>query len=141
MGYIRDSSFYKDVIQELEFSCGTYYLFDTFIVSEVDEGVVYTWEDHGKPIVEELTYLYENNGEDLVYIANRVHSYSVKANDWIKFFTSNYKLKGYGIVNYSSKGMLAALVEKLFMRNSFKNFDKLEDAIAWARSLSKKEAS
>lgn len=135
MGYIKDSPFYQDAIQEIKFSCGTYYLFDTFVVAEVDEGVLYTWDDHAQPIVEELTHLYDHNGENVVYISNRVHSYSVKPSDWIKFFRNNYRLRAYAIVSYTQKGLIASLVEKLFMRSSFKNFDNLEDAIAWAKSL------
>ncbi len=135
MGYIKETVFYQDAIQELKYSCGTYYLFDTFVVAEINEGVVYTWDDHAKPIVAELSELYDQNGENLVLISNRVHSYSVKPSDWIKFFQSDYKLRGYAIVSYSRKGIIASLVEKLFMRNSFQSFEKLEDAIVWARSI------
>ncbi len=135
MGYIKDSSFYQDAIQELRYSCGMYYLFDTFVVSEINEGVVYTWDEHAQPIVKELSELYDHNGENLVLISNRVHSYSVKPSDWIKFFKSDYKLRGYAIVSYNPKGLITSLLEKLFMRNSFKSFDNLEDAIAWAKSL------
>ncbi len=135
MGYLKDSSFYHEAISERRYDCATYFLFDTYIVAEIDEGIVYTWDDHAEPIVAELSELYDQKGEGLVLISNRVHSYSVKPSDWIKFFKSNYKLKGYGIVSYSRKGLIASLVEKLFMRNSFRSFDNLEEAIAWAKSL------
>ncbi|WP_103068128.1 hypothetical protein [Aquimarina sediminis] len=138
MGYIKDSPFYKDAIHEFEYSCGTYYLFDTFVVAEIKEGITYTWDDHAKPIVEELTHLYDQNGENIVYISNRVHLYSVKPSDWIKFFSNNYKLKAYAIVSYTQRGFLNSLIEKLFMRNNFKSFDNLEDAIIWAKSLTQK---
>ncbi|GAA4274711.1 hypothetical protein U6A24_21875 [Aquimarina gracilis] len=135
MGYLKDSPFYHDAISERRYDCATYYLFDTYIIAEIDEGIVYTWDDHAEPIVAELSELYDQKGEGLVLISNRVHSYSVKPSDWIKFFKSDYKLKGYAIVSYSRKGFIASLVEKLFMRNLFKNFNNLEDAIAWAKSL------
>lgn len=135
MGYVKDTPFYNDAIQILRYPYATYYLFETFVVAEIDEGLVYTWDDHAKPIVEELSELYDQNGENLVLISNRVHSYSVKPSDWIKFFRSDYKLKGYAIVSYTHKGLLASLVEKLFMRNAFKNFDTLEAAIQWAKEL------
>ncbi|TPN88878.1 hypothetical protein FHK87_01295 [Aquimarina algicola] len=135
MGFIKDTPFYKDAIHEKHYSCGTYYLFDTFIVAEIKEDIVYTWDEHAKPIVEELTDLYDHNGENVVYISNRVHSYSVKPSDWIKFFRNNFRLRGYAIVSYTQKGLLTSLLEKLFMRNSFQNFDNLEDAIIWAKKL------
>lgn len=135
MGYVKDSIFYNDAIQVMRYDYATYYLFDTFIVAEIDEGIVYTWDDHAEPIVAELSELYDQNGENLVLISNRVHSYSVKPSDWIKFFKSDYKLKGYAIVSYTRKGLIASLVEKLFMRNTFKSFESLEDAVAWAKML------
>ncbi len=137
MGYLKNSAFYHDAISERRYDCATYYLFDTFIVAEIDEGIVYTWDDHAKPIVAELSELYDQKGEGLVLISNRVHSYSVKPSDWIKFFKSDYKLKGYGIVSYSRKGIIASLVEKLFMRSTFQSFENLEDAIAWAKNLTR----
>lgn len=135
MGYIKDSPFYKDAIHEFNFSSGNYYLFDTFVVAEINEGVLFTWEDHAKPITEEFAHLYDNNGEDIVYISNRVNLYSVKPSDWVKFFRNGYKLRGYAVVSYTSRGIFNSLIEKLFMRNSFQSFTNLEDAIAWAKEL------
>ncbi|WP_074406084.1 MULTISPECIES: hypothetical protein [Aquimarina] len=135
MGYIKDSPFYKDAIHEFNFSSGNYYLFDTFVVAEINEGVLFTWEDHAKPITEEFAHLYDNNGEDIVYISNRVNLYSVKPSDWVKFFRNGYKLRGYGVVSYTSRGIFNSLIEKLFMRNSFQSFDNLSDAISWAKQL------
>lgn len=137
MEYIKNTPFYKDAIHEFSYSYGTYYLFDTFIVAEINEGITYTWEEHAQPIVERLAHLYDQKGENIVYISNRIHLYSVKPSDWIKFFTNNYKLRGYAIVSYSSRGLLNSLIEKLFMRNSFQSFDNLKDAIVWAKKLAK----
>jgi len=136
MGHLKDSIYYSEAIQIIERSFGTFYLFDTFIVSEINEGVTFTWEGHAKQLTEELTALYEQNGKGMIYISNRVHSYSVKPNDWIKFFRNNYNLKGYGIVNYNKHSLLTSLIEKIFMRSIFESFHNIEDAIIWARSLS-----
>ncbi|MEW7277904.1 hypothetical protein ABW636_04860 [Aquimarina sp. 2201CG1-2-11] len=137
MGYIKDSSFYKDAIHELNYPCGNFYLFESFVIGEINEGVVYSWDDHAKEMAEEISHLYDYNGENIMYISNRVNSYSVKPLDWIKFFKNNYKLKGYSIVSYSQKGLLTSLVEKLFFKDNFQSFDNLEDAIAWAKWLAK----
>ncbi len=138
MGYIKDSSFYKDAIHELNYPCGNFYLFDSFVVGEINEGIIYSWDDHAKPIVEEIAHLYDHNSKDIMYISNRVNSYSVKPLDWIKFFKNNYKLKGHTIVSYTSQGMLNCLIEKLFTHDNFQTFDNLEDAIAWAKWSAKK---
>ena len=137
MGYIKDSPFYKDAIHEIEYPFGTFYLFDNFLVAEINEGIVFTWDHHAKKVVEDLTHLYDQNGEDVVYITNRVHAYSVMPSDWIKFYRNNFKLKGYAVVSYSPKGILNTIIEKIFIKSRFKTFENLEDAIYWATQISK----
>ncbi|MFD2562127.1 hypothetical protein [Aquimarina rubra] len=135
MQYLKDSTYYKDAIQELNYPFGDFYLFDGFVIGEIKEDMVITWDDHAKKLVEDLTYFYDHNGENVVYITNRVHSYAVKPSDWIKFYKSDYKMKGYGIVSYTRKGLLNSLIEKLFIKSNFKSFESLEEAIHWAKSL------
>ncbi|MAQ75319.1 MAG: hypothetical protein CL613_03170 [Aquimarina sp.] len=138
MVYVKDTQYYNDALHVMTYPSGTYYLFDTFVIAEMKEGIVYTWEDHARQIVEELTHLYDHNGENIVYISNRVHSYSTRPSDWIKFYRSDFKLRAYGIVSYSKKSLMTAVMEKIFMRNRFQSFTSLDDAIAWAKSLTEK---
>ena len=105
MVYVKDTQYYNDALHVMTYPSGTYYLFDTFVIAEMKEGIVYTWEDHARQIVEELTHLYDHNGENIVYISNRVHSYSTRPSDWIKFYRSDFKLRAYGIVSYSKKSL------------------------------------
>ncbi len=137
MGSIKNSVFYQDAIQEINYPFGNYYLFENFVVGEINKDVVFTWHNHAKIVVEELTELYDQNGKDLVYITNRIHPYSVVPSDWINFYKSKYLLKGYAIVSYNQKGLLNTLLEKLFMRNKLQSFDNLTDAIVWAKNLTK----
>ena len=138
MVYVKDTQYYNDALHVMTYPSGTYYLFDTFVIAEMKEGIVYTWEDHARQIVEELTHLYDHNGENIVYISNRVHSYSTRPSDWIKFYRSDFKLRAYGIVSYSKKSLMTAVMEKIFMRNRFQSFTSLDDAIAWAKRLTEK---
>jgi len=133
LGYLKDSIYYKEAIRELEYSFGTFYLFENFVVSETNEGAHITWEEHTKQVVEELSELYEQKGEGIIFISNRVHSFSVKPSDWMKFFKSDYNLKAYAIVNHSRHSFVAYLMEMLFMRSTFKNFDCIDEAIVWAK--------
>ncbi|AXT58945.1 hypothetical protein D1816_00785 [Aquimarina sp. AD10] len=139
MESVKNSSFYQDAIQEINYSFGDFYLFDTYVIGEVNKDVVFTWEDHAKILVEELSELYDQNGQGLVYITNRINPYSVVPSDWLKFYKNRYLLKGYGIVSYNQKGMLNSLLEKLFMRNKLQSFSSLSEAISWAKSLSNKK--
>lgn len=141
MTSIKDTSYYHDAIQVLSYPFGTYYLFENFIVGEVNKDIVFTWKDHAKALVEEITSLYDQNGKDLVYISNRIHPYSVVPSDWIHFFKYSYSLKGYGIVSYDPKGKLNTMLEKLFMRSKFRSFDSLTDAIEWAKKINSSKES
>lgn len=137
MGSLKDSVFYHDAIHEINYPFGDFYLFDGFVVGEVHEGVIFTWEDHGKKLAEDVTYLYESNGDNLILIANRINSYSVKPTDWIKFKKHRYTLKGYGVVTYSKIGNSIALLERLFINTRSKRFKSLDNSILWAKGFSK----
>ena len=142
MQSIKDSSFLHEAFYELNYSFGNYYLFDSFVVAEINEDVVYTWNDHGKVVVEDLSNLYENNGESLIYITNRINDYAVKPSDWIKFYKNNFNLKGYAIVNYSKRGYFNSLLEKIFASTtSFVNFSSLDEAIIWAKKITEDSTS
>ncbi|WP_299221814.1 hypothetical protein [uncultured Aquimarina sp.] len=141
MQYVKDSIFYQDAIHELNYSFGDFYLFDRFVIGEFKEDTVVTWDDHAKLLVEDLTNLYDHDGSNVVYITNRVHRYAVKPSDWLKFYKSDYKMKGYAIVSYTPKGLLNSLIEKLFIKSKFKSFESLEEAIHWARSLTEEAVS
>ena len=136
MQNLKDTSFYSEAIHEINYSFGNYYLFDGFVVAEVNEDVIFTWQHHGKIVTEDLTNLYDTNGSDVVFITNRINSYSVKPADWIHFFRHSYKLKGYAIVSYSKAGYLNGALEKLFMNTNFKRFRSLDSALEWARGIS-----
>lgn len=135
MQYVKDSVHYRDAIQELNYPFGNFYLFDGFVIGEINEDVIFTWDDHAKLLVEDLTNLYDHDGGEVVYLTNRVHSYAIKPSDWLKFYKSDYKIKAYGIISYTSKGLMNVMIEKLFMKNRIKGFENISDAIHWARSI------
>jgi len=135
MQSIRNTPHYKNAIKEQTYPFGSFFLFDTYVVAEINKDVVFSWDHHAKKVVDELSELYEDNGENIVYITNRIHSYSVIPSDWLKFYKNKHLLKGYGVVSYTKKGTLNVILEKLFMRNKIRSFDNLEDAINWAKSI------
>lgn len=111
-------------------------MFENFIVAEINEDVVYNWEEHGKIVSDDISSLYENNGMDLIYLTNRINAYAVQPSDWLKFYKNSFKLKGYGIINYTETGYFNSILEKIFTPSTFRNFTSLEDAIAWAKQSS-----
>lgn len=134
MKSIKDLILYKEVIKELNYPFGNVYIFEKFVVSEIDEGISFNWENHGKLIVEDVTYYLGNNGDDIIYISNRIHSYSVVASDWLKFFKHSYSLKSYLIVSDDKVGLLNSMIENLFFSNKIKRFKTLEAAVNWIKN-------
>jgi len=137
MESVKDTKFYREAIQEINFSFGTFYLFDTYVIGEVNADVVFSWKKHGKIVTKEISNLYDNKGEGLVYITNRINSYSVMPSDWFYFYKYSYNLKGYAVVSYSEKGFANSVIEKVFTRNKYQSFNTLENAITWAKNLDK----
>lgn len=134
MKSIRDDVFYKEVLKEINLPYGNFYFFNSFIVSEVFEDVVFSWKE-AKPLIDLVTDFYNTNGSDLVYISNRINKYSVKPTDWFQFASFSFSLKGYAVVNYTQPGFINSKLESLFVKSKFKTFDNVTDAIQWAIKL------
>jgi len=115
---------------------GTYYFFDGFIISEINQGVVFTWEDS----LELLSIARDYYGENLpiCYISNRINRYAVKPTDWLKFNRNN-RLNGYCIVTYNEQGWVNALIEKLFVRSRMQRFKNLYEAVEWVKKINEEK--
>ncbi len=137
---LKNTLFYREVVHELNYSFGNYFLFDGFVVAEINEDVVYSWEHHGQKVTNDINDLLDDDTGHLAYITHRIHSYAVKPTDWLKFFRNGHMISGYAIVSYTKAGYANALLEKLFVKKSLKRFRSLEDAIRWAKMTSRKKA-
>ena len=127
-----ENSNLADQIEDLFVSDnGNYYFFKDFIIAEINEGVIYTWES-AQDIIEAAIKHY---GEDssICYISNRVNKYEVNPSDWLKFFRNNHFISGYAIVTYTERGWINAILEKFFLSTVAEHFKDLYDAIDWAK--------
>lgn len=131
---IKETNLYGEVIKEFNYPFADVFLFKGFFVSEIKEGVVFTWDDHAKVIAKDLEKHVKGNGSDLIYISNRINSYSAVASDWLKFFKNNYNLKSYCIVSDKKISMLGSMVENLFFTKKIKRFETIYAAINWTKS-------
>lgn len=132
MKSIRHTKLYAEVIKELNYSFGDVFILDGYVISEFKEGEVITWENHAKLMTEDVSSFLGTFGNDLRYISHRIHSYTVVAADWSKFYKNSYSLNGYAVVSYNNKN-LNFLFESLFFALKIKRFSNLEDAIDWAK--------
>ena len=126
---VKETYLYNDVLKELNYPFGNVFIFEGYIISEITRGVIFNWENHAKKIVQDVTCFLGTNGSDLIYISHRINSYSVVPYDWINFFKSDYKLKGYFIVSENKVRILNSVFENLFFNNKIKRFNDLFTAI------------
>lgn len=126
---IKDSNIYKDVIKELNYNFADVFVFENFVISEIKEGIVFNWEDHAKLIIKDVIAVLDTDGSDLTYVSNRIHSYSVMPQDWVKFFKNEYSLKGYCVISDKKTSMLSFMVESLFFNNRMKRFTNIYEAV------------
>jgi len=131
MNSIKHSDLYSEVLMEFNYTFGDVFIFDGFVIGEIKEGVVFTYDQHAKMIIDDISCYLGSDGSDVVYISNRIHSYTVMAIDWLKFYKNGFNLKGYGVVNYN-KSNLNALFESLFCISKIKKFRGIDEAVNWA---------
>ncbi|SFI94018.1 STAS/SEC14 domain-containing protein [Olleya namhaensis] len=113
---------------------GNFYFLDDVIISELDEGITYTWEE-AKKVIEAAKAFYGPT-INVSYVSNRINKYSVKPSDWLKFYRGNNRLNAYAVVTKSENSWFNALMEKLFSNVEIERFDNLYEAIDWAKRLS-----
>lgn len=133
MTSVKQTELYSEVLKELNYPFGDVFIFNGFVISEINQAVNVSWKNHAKHIVEDVSCYLGTDGRDLVYISNRVNSYAVMAVDWLKFFKNNYYLKAYYIVSDSPSGRINLMVENLFFKNKIKSFNSLFEAVNWAK--------
>ncbi len=131
---IKQSYLKSEILKELNYYWGNFYFFEGFVVSEINEGVDFSWE-LAKPVIHEVERFYNSKGSDIVYISNRIYGYNVKPVDWLKFTAFAFKLKGYAIVVDSHLKSRNAKFESLFIPVKFKVFNDITESIIWAAHL------
>ena len=135
-----ENSNIKDHIEDIHVSkYGVYYFFKDFVIGEIHQGVIYTWESAQDIII--AAHDHYGGNPNICYITNRVNKYSIKPTDWLKFFSTKNNLNGYAIVSYSKNGWMNALIEKMFLKTKFERFSNLLDAIEWAKDVNLKSIS
>ncbi|WP_299211205.1 hypothetical protein [uncultured Dokdonia sp.] len=110
-------------------STGVFYFFEDFIISEINEGVHFNWEAAQDVI--ELALNHYGRESKISYISNRIYSYSIEPQDWLKFFKSRHTLRAFAVVTYSRSGLINVMMEKLFFKSKIKTFKDLYDATDW----------
>ena len=130
---LENSPLIKDCLLKFSEPFGEFYLFEKFIVSEIAEGVHFDWEK-AEVIIQRVYDYFETKDIEISYLSNRVNSYSVTAQDWLKFYKGSHTVDRVAIVAYEEKGFLSVQLEKIFTRSTYQTFHSLEDAVNWLSS-------
>lgn len=130
---LKETNLYSEVIKEFTYPFGNIFIFNGFVVSEINQGQIINWNNQAKIIVDDVSDFLGTNGEDIIYISNRINSYSVVAIDWLKFFNLQYSLKAYCIVSENKIGILNSMIEKLFFTKRIKHFNNLFEAVNFVK--------
>jgi hypothetical protein len=137
---IKHTDFYNEVLKVLNYKFGNVFIFDGFVISEINEGVSFSWESHAELIVKDVTDFTQCDGSNIVYISHRIYSYSLVPTDWLKFFRNSFELKGYGVIGYHKMSFVNTVIENLFFKKKIRRFNSLNSAIQWAKSFDIVEA-
>jgi hypothetical protein len=132
MGSIKGSELCKNILNEFNYDFGNVFVFDGFVISEINQGITFSWELHAKKIVEDVSSFFDTDGNDIIYISHRINSYAVKPVDWLNFFKHSYSLKGYGVVGYTQGSFMNSIVESVFFNKKIKRFSSIDAAVQWA---------
>ncbi len=116
-----------------KFEFGTFYFFDEFVISEINEGVTLVFDDTLE-LIELIKDYYAER--PFGYLSNRINSYSIDPTGYYKVEESFPNLAGFAVVIYNQyKGALE--IEKLFLNAPFKGFQTIEKASFWLSGLVK----
>lgn len=134
---VEESKYKHNYIKKVVLAFGNFYFFEKYIIAELNHGIHFNWEK-GRELID---VAYEHYGEDakIAYISNRVNSYSVDPQDWIKFYKERHHLEAYAIVAYNKIGLMNVMLEKLFSQTRIRKFSDLDAAVEWILSLQQKK--
>lgn len=127
---IEDSKYINLEHEEVILPFGSFYFFKKFVVSEINEGVHFDWQK--VKILSDIMIVHYETENKLIYISNRVNSYSIEPQSWLKFDKKYQLFKKTGIIAYDNRGGLSVVLERLFSKGSIKKFRSLKKAIEWA---------
>ncbi|MBT8187252.1 MAG: hypothetical protein HKP38_10260 [Croceitalea sp.] len=133
MKRVKDTDFFVKKIREVrEFEFGFFYYFEGLVISEIHEGVTFSWQ-MGKRAIEAAHEIFGKDNP-VAYISNRVNSYQVVAKDWSKFYHNRHQLDFYSVVGNTQGSFASLVLERLFFQYGIRQFSDLEEAITWSLS-------
>ena len=130
-----ESSKYKTLYRfKISEPFGNFYIFDDYIISEINQGVHFNWE-LAEIVIEQVYEYYGSRDIKVSYISNRVNSYSLYPQDWLRFYKERHHLEAFAIVAYNKIGLMNVILEKLFSQTRIRKFRDLDEAVSWVKEI------
>ncbi|MEM7186848.1 MAG: hypothetical protein AAF466_09330 [Bacteroidota bacterium] len=113
---------------QLDTDIGTIYFYPNIVIVEAHEGVTINYKTAFSILLRGLQI---TGFKPVVYISNRINSYSVDPNDY-KYLNKISSLKAIAIVSKLESARQNAKLEKEFSKKDLEIFEDLNDAYLWA---------
>ena len=133
MIFEKSTYFNQLTYKKLVFPFGKFYLFDNFVISELNEGIHFDWGKIQELSVELISHYGYNIS--IAYISNRIHSHSIDPHLWTNFNKEFGFIVANAVVVYDDISYMNATLEKQFTGKSLKRCSSLEEAIHWVQNL------
>ena len=127
------------LIGTMELDIGLFRFYPNLVISEMKEGVVVNFDNCLPIFIKGLEFYTQDT--PLIYISNRINSYSFDPTLHLEAKTIYSNLKGYAVVVYDEMNYRIALLEQNFMDCPVHIFHSLEEAKIWALCLLNKTHS
>ncbi|GAB1857194.1 hypothetical protein MHTCC0001_20300 [Flavobacteriaceae bacterium MHTCC 0001] len=127
---VKNKLIQKHVVDKI----GTFYYFDNFMISELNEGLVVNLEVVLN-VTNKLTMKHYGTTTPFVYISHRINSYSIQPTVHLTTQKLMPNTMGYAVVSYNSVHKEIVDIEKLFLDIPAKMFNCIEEAVTWANNI------
>ena len=118
------------LIGTMELDIGSFRFYPNLVISEMKEGVVVNFDNCLPLFIKGLEFYSVDT--PLIYISNRINSYSFDPTLHLEAKAIYSKLNGYAVVVYDEMNYRIALLEQNFMECPVNIFYGLEEAKRWA---------
>lgn len=122
----------QELLLEHTLDIGTFQFYENILVGEFYEGVHVTFENASEPIKMAQEF-YRN--KPLVYISNRLHSYSMDPMAYRKASNMFPDFQGFAIVSTNKYRRMLISLEKIFISKPTAVFYELSAAFEWAEEV------
>jgi hypothetical protein len=129
MKFEESKNLTKFIRNKIQLSFGKFFICDHFVVAELNHEIHVDWSII-KKIAQMIIEQYGTT-KKIGFISNKVNSYSIDPLVWVTFNKEYDFIEATAIVWYNDAGFMSATLEKMFLKNSVKLCESLEEAIHW----------